>query len=297
MTLKQTPDETLSLWLRVLLFGKPGTGKTYLGLHFPDLLVLDTERGADAYKDRFDFDQRIIRSIPNLMEQIEFLESGNHKYKTVMVDSLSDIFDYHQDMSAKQLGGEGVPETEAGISLYRFELSDYRFVNSDYRETLRRITMLNMNVICTAQEKDEYKKGGIMVPTGKLIAAAGKEVERYFETVVRLYTKESEYCGWCTKDRTGKVPMLKEFEPSYDYFASLLGEKVITQEPKPTDRCSKEQRKAIAELQEKLELSSSTLRKALSGYKADKTTNLTREQADELISRLAGYKEKKNATS
>jgi len=297
MSLKQTPDEKLTLWLRVLLFGKPGTGKTYQGLFFPDLIVLDTERGADAYKDRFDFEQRIVRNIPEFIEQIEFLEKGVHKFKTVMIDSLSDIFDYHQDLSAKTLGGENTPETEAGISLYPFQLSDYRFVNSDYREILRRIRMLGMNVICTAQEKAEYKSGGVMIPTGEIIAAAGKEVAKNFETVIRLYTKDANYYGWCSKDRTGKFPMLQEFEPSYDYFSGLIGEDIIKKPPQPTDRCSKEQRTTIRELQEALALSASTLRKALAEYKADKTSDLTHEQADALIARLTEYKEKQNAKS
>lgn len=298
MSLKQNPSEKLNLRLRLMVYGKSGAGKTFLGLHFPDVLVLDTQRGTDAYHDMFDFESIQIRSVQSLVEQVEMLESEKHNFKTVLIDSLTDITDFQRDDAANYLSGEEIGQTEIGTSLYKFNIADYRIVNSDYRAILRRIVMLGMNVICTCQEKDEYKDHSMMVPTGNKTMDAGKNTEQWFDTVIRLFSRDGIHYLYCTKDRTRRIPMFNEREISYDDFAQMIGEQVITQSPTITDKCTREQRNQIEAIRKLLNVSASTLRKALSEYEAERLTELTREQADALIARMENYKkEKQNAAS
>ena len=300
MSLRPTPIEQTLKRLRVLLWGATGVGKTWLLLHFPGLLVLDSEGGTEPYHDIFDFASIPLKNIGQMVKTIEAFEAGTEinghntaNFKTLGIDSISDTWDFAQDFWARQLGGEEGEQSESGLSLYRLQAPDWRVVKADNRHIMRRATMLETNIVCTAHEKTEYKDNAYMVPTGRTTFDGEKKLERWFDTVIHLTIKDGEHIGFCTKDRSRRLPMLQEFVATYDYFAKAFGEEIIEQPSSGTSRSTQEQRKEIERLRKVLGITPAAFRKALAEYDAENMGELTVDQAQGMIDRLTIYQEKK----
>src|ERR1700679_323108 len=95
------PTEAKPSRPKILIFGKPGVGKTWASLDFPSVYYIDTEGGADldhyraklrnsggAYlgpdQGSLDFDVVIA--------QIQALATEEHHYRTVVIDSISKLW-------------------------------------------------------------------------------------------------------------------------------------------------------------------------------------------------------------
>src|SRR5262249_38170256 len=85
---------------KILIFGKPGVGKTWGSLDFPSVYYIDTEGGADLkhYTDKltkaggmyFGPEQGSL-SFASVLEQIQALATERHSFRTVVIDSISKL--------------------------------------------------------------------------------------------------------------------------------------------------------------------------------------------------------------
>lgn len=95
------PDDVNPKKPKVLVFGPPGVGKTWAALDFPMVYYIDTEGGADLkhYRDKlkaaggmyFGPEQGSL-DFDAVIGQIEALATEKHPYKTVVIDSITKIF-------------------------------------------------------------------------------------------------------------------------------------------------------------------------------------------------------------
>lgn len=87
---KAKPVHMLDLVLTALFYGRAGTGKTTIAGTFPKpLLLLDiSEKGTDSVSDEKGVDVLRIDEWDELEEVYWELESGESKYKTVVIDAL-----------------------------------------------------------------------------------------------------------------------------------------------------------------------------------------------------------------
>jgi len=74
---------------RVLVYGPPGIGKTTLASEFPNPVFLQIEDGTPGDLELTSFGK--IDSFPQLMEAFRALYSEAHEFKTVVVDSISEL--------------------------------------------------------------------------------------------------------------------------------------------------------------------------------------------------------------
>jgi len=74
---------------RILIYGPPGIGKTTLGAEFPDPVFLQIEEGTPSDLELMSFGR--LRSYDDLIEAIGVLYNQEHKYKTVVLDSLDKL--------------------------------------------------------------------------------------------------------------------------------------------------------------------------------------------------------------
>lgn len=95
------PDDVNPKKPKVLVYGPPGVGKTWASLDFPMVYYIDTEGGADLkhYRDKlksaggmyFGPEQGSL-DFDAVIAQIEALATEKHPYKTVVIDSVTKLF-------------------------------------------------------------------------------------------------------------------------------------------------------------------------------------------------------------
>lgn len=72
---------------RIVIYGVPGIGKTSLAAEFPNAIFLQTEEGSGNLEIT-SFAAEPLSSFAQIEEAIELLYSGEHDFKTVVIDSL-----------------------------------------------------------------------------------------------------------------------------------------------------------------------------------------------------------------
>ena len=138
---------------KILIYGKPGVGKTWASLDFPSAYYIDTEGGADLahYTDKlaaakgayFGIDQGSL-DFDSVIEQIKALATEEHPYKTVIIDSITKIFNNEISKEAERLGDKNAFGADKKPALLLMK----RLVSWLQR--------LDMNVILIAHEKSAW---------------------------------------------------------------------------------------------------------------------------------------------
>src|SRR4051812_37351360 len=86
---------------KLLAYGAPGVGKSWFAVDWPSVYYIDTEGGANLphYLEKleraggvyFGPDQGSL-DFPTVIEQMQALATEEHPYKTVVIDSLSKLW-------------------------------------------------------------------------------------------------------------------------------------------------------------------------------------------------------------
>lgn len=284
--LKAVPASSVDKRMKLFLWGASKAGKTVLALQFPAPYVIDMERGTDHYGDLYKFDVLKTEDVDLVIEQITALKTEKHEYKTLVIDSISVLWDAFQTKWTDIIAG--VKDPKAENPYYELSFGDWRIINPEWAALMRSLVDLDMNVIATAHSKVKYKKGSMAVTDGDTFDSQ-KDTNYYFDTEIQMYVRDGVHYGVCTGDKSGKLPTFVEFEPAFDYFAGHYGSDQLNRPAKVVTLSTDDQRKRLLQLQEEKKITDSTLRKGLEGYQVKNTKSLTVTQADELIGRLEKY--------
>ena len=74
-------------YLKIAIFGKGGTGKTRFALSFPGACVIDSERGTDPYREKYQFKVIHASRWKQLGAPIKYLKEHPGEFKTLIIDS------------------------------------------------------------------------------------------------------------------------------------------------------------------------------------------------------------------
>src|SRR5690606_38243298 len=93
-----------SEWVSMVVYGRSGTGKTtFIGTMPKPLLVLDiNDRGTISIKAPLDTYVMEVRSWDEIEEVYWYLKSGNHPFKSVALDTVTQL----QDLAIAKISGE-----------------------------------------------------------------------------------------------------------------------------------------------------------------------------------------------
>ena len=224
---------------KIVIFGKSGVGKTWSALDFPDVYYIDTEGGANLphYIDKLEKSNGVYlgidqgsSSLENIIEQVEALATEKHEFKTLVIDSLSKVFNNEIAEEAKRLGNDN------------FFGADKKPAIALVRELVRWLQRIDMNVVIICHEKTQWGKDNKGNPC---------EIGVTFDCWDKL-TYELDLClnvskigkkriSRITKSRLLEFPENTVFPWAYKEFAERYGRDLIESEVHSLELATDEQ--------------------------------------------------------
>lgn len=210
---------------KILVFGKPGFGKTWTSLDFPGVYYIDTEGGADLehYTDKlkksggvyFGVEQGSL-DFNEVIGQIQALATEEHNYKTVVIDSITKIYNLEIAKEAERLGDKNAfgADKKPAIAMMR------RLINW--------LTRVDMNVILIAHEKPQWgiDAKGERTEIGTTFDCWDK-LEYELHLCLNIIKMGNNRLAKVKKSRLMGFPDASTFAWSYEEFAERYGKDII----------------------------------------------------------------------
>lgn len=231
---------------KVLIYGPPGAGKTWASLDWPSVYYIDTEGGADLdhYREKLrqaggaylgpeqgslDFDVVIA--------QIQALATEDHPFRTVVIDSISKLWNTALSDEQEALGSKD--------AFGAFKKGPTRKFNS----LVKWVSRLDMNAIFIAHQKDAWglDDKGQRAMTGYTYDGQEK-LEYDLHLVLRIAKMGNSRYAYIGKSRLPSFPENEVFDWSYQEFATRYGRDVIEKRATTITLASPEQIEELGKL-------------------------------------------------
>jgi len=216
---------------KIVIYGLPGVGKTWAAIEFPNVFYIDTEGGADLdhYRTKlqksgasyFGPDDGSL-DFAAVLGQVQALATEDHDRKTLVIDSLSKLFNNQITLTQERMVREATakgkdydPSADFGAS--KKEPIGYM------RRLLAWIDKLDMNVILIHHQKDQWKDGKVVGSTFD----GWDKLEYELHLVLRIGKNGPNRLAYIGKTRLTQFPDGESFPWSFTEFAKRYGETVI----------------------------------------------------------------------
>ena len=257
---------------KVLIFGKPGVGKTWTSLDFPAVYYIDTEGGADLghYTDKLhnsggaymgpedgtlDFD--------TVIGQIEALATEKHQFKTVVIDSISKLFNTEIGNEQRRLGEKDT-----------FGASKKKPINK-MRQLINWMDKVDMNVILIAHEKATW----VDDKQGPATFDCWDKLEYELHLCLPINKLGNQRFAKVRKSRLTGFPDADDLDWSYEEFAKRYGRDVIESAVKVVKLANPETIAEIVRLVSLLKIDQEEVDKWLGKAKVNAFEEMTQDQA------------------
>lgn len=231
---------------KMLIYGKPGVGKSWAALDFPGVYYIDSEGGADLhhYTDKLKTSGGVYlgpdegaADLATILEQVQALATENHIYKTLVIDSISKAFNNEIAKEAERLADKNAfgAEKKPAISLMR--------------RLVRWLQRIDMNVVLIAHEKPEWGQNakGEREEIGATFDCWDK-LEYELHLCLNVIKAGPKRLAKVRKTRLKQFSDGEIFEWSFENFAKKYGENIIQKEGKEITLISPEQLNEIRAL-------------------------------------------------
>lgn len=145
------PIAQRTLYSKVVLYGRSGTGKTTLAGTFPGpLLVIDVrDEGTDSIADVKNADYIDLESFDHFQEIYWHLKKNDHKYKTVVIDTVSQLQHFVIQEHLKKKNKNPDQAGQWGSMAQK----DWGIVSGELRKWLTSYRDLGMHVVFIGQDR------------------------------------------------------------------------------------------------------------------------------------------------
>lgn len=225
----------LKPWINILVYGDPGVGKTVLAGSasaveaMSPVLIIDIEGGTLSLESMYpDVETIEVKTWKDMMKVYNSLRKGEGGYKTVVLDSLTEIQKFSMDLIMKDVVDENSSRDPDVPGMREWGKN----VNQT-RQLVRLFRDLKMNVIFTAlsEVKDNEKTGKTTIKPS-LSGKVKNEIAGFVDIVAYMYVKvrkdqqqrlllTSVTDQVTAKDRSGRLPMVVE-EPTMPMLWSYM---------------------------------------------------------------------------
>jgi hypothetical protein len=269
---------------KILIYGKPGAGKTFNALDFPSCYFIDVEGGATQshYTDKlaasggvyFGPEQGSI-DFDTVIEQIQALATEKHNFKTVVIDSISKMFNTAISVEAERLGDKNAFGADKKPAVARMR----RLVNW--------LSRIDMNVVLISHEKPEWGQDGKgqRVEIGTTFDCWDK-LSYELDLVLNIVKTGPVRVAKVTKSRLLEFPDASTFPWSYKDFAKLYGEEVIQKQSTQIELATEDQLKEIDKLLSVVKLPDGQVDKWLSSAQVDSWSEMSTERIAKAINHI-----------
>lgn len=208
---------------KILVFGKPGVGKTWTALDFPNVYYIDTEGGADLrhYTDKLKKSggmyfgpEQGSQSMQAIIDEIKSLATEEHNYKTVVIDSISKVFNLEITKEAERLSDKGLKNEFAADKKPAVKLT---------ARLISWINRLDMNVILIAHEKPLWANGEQVGVTFD----AHDKLEYELHLCLNIIKTGETRKAFIKKTRLAEFTDAGTFPWSYEEFSKRYGKDVM----------------------------------------------------------------------
>lgn len=263
---------------KFMISGRSGVGKTTFALDFPSPYYIDTEGGAvrkqyiekliangGAYMGKEDGSQ----NFKDVVEEIKELGLTKHKYKTLVIDSFSHLYNLEAAIAEDLKGNEfGRDKKEA---------------NRPSRQLLRWIDNLDMTVILICHHKDKWiKQGKETVNAGTTFDGYDK-LEYNLDLWLEIEKSNNVRSMTIKKSRISTLVEGDQFKLSYDKFAELYGKDIIEKEAVPINLAPAEKVSKLTNYINVVRVDETVVKKWLDKANADSLDQMTESQIDKCI--------------
>jgi hypothetical protein len=275
------PEEVKPGKTKALIFGKSGVGKTWFSIMFPAPYYIDTEGGADLrhYQARlkeaggaYFGPQDGALDFGSVLEQMQALASEKHPYKTLIVDSITKLYQTAISNEAERLGDKDAfgASKKPAVAFMR------RLVNWTHK--------LDMNVLFIAHEAVEWGLGanGQRQEVGSQPDIWDKLIYE-LDLTLRAERRGPSRIAVVRKSRLIGFPDGEQFPLEYDEFAQRYGKDSIEADVGTITLATAEQVAEIARLTDAVKVTDAEREKVLTKAGAESWAELTSDQAAGVI--------------
>ena len=189
---KIRPIASTETALKMLVYGPPGAGKTVLAASAADVpqmapvLFVDIEGGVRSIRDK-QVDLLRAKSFTEIVQLLEFLRAGKHEYKTVVIDSITEVqkLNMYEIMRKVMVQDPSRDPDMPSLREYGKNTEQIRKLIRGYRD------LTNVHTIFTAlasEFKDE--RTGIVKTVPALSGKLASEIPGFLDIVVYLSVAE-----------------------------------------------------------------------------------------------------------
>lgn len=226
--LRVQPVQERSRYLNILIYGDSGTGKTTLAGSadkvpaMRPVLFVDIEGGTESLRHSYpDVETVRVQTWKEMQEVYNALYEGDHEYKTVVLDSLTEIQKFNMYNIMKDVIQKR-PDLDPDVPSMR----EWGKNLEQIRRMVRGFRDLEMHTIFTALNKTEKdQRTGLTTMKPSLSGKMADEVAAFLDIVAYYYVKQigdgedaefkrllltQKTDTQVAKDRSGKLPMIIE---------------------------------------------------------------------------------------
>lgn len=266
---------------KLLIYGRPGVGKTWGSLDFPSCYYIDTEGGADlahytskikaaggAYMGPADGSL----DFATVIEQFQALATEDHGYKTVIVDSISKLFNSAVAAEAERLGDKNAFGADKKPAI------------ASMRRLVSWVNRLDMNVLFIAHSKSEWgtDASGNRVEIGQTFDCWDK-LEYELHLCLEIQKTGPARTARIRKSRLLGFPDGERFPWSYPEFAQRYGKDVIESKHTAITLATADQVSEITRLLAVVKVTEDEIAKMLARAGVETVAELTTDQAEKVV--------------
>jgi AAA domain len=229
MALKAKKPEVKNNRLKLFMYGNAKVGKTTIAIQFPKPYIIDTEGTTDKRKyvdliTKSGGDVLVTQDFDELVGQVKDLLTLKHEYKTLVIDSLTILYNDILDKSALKHG------TEFG--------RHYNEANKKMKHLVNLLLRLDMNVIITSHSKNEY--GANLSVLGTTFDCY-KKLDYIFDLILEVQKRGKERVALVKGTRLEEFEEDTVFPCSYEEFSKRYSVEALEREAVSEKLATKEQ--------------------------------------------------------